>query len=184
MLLCLWFNHFLDSRAEIHRIFALFFLENLRHSEINWPLKCGQGNGFDDNCPNTFPAWSDCCYDPEERRFIQNIIEHNMYEQNSSFWMQLKLSNIDVWPTNILHFQSYYQIWVDAMELNLLMIVVLLQIFVEKVKEIVTMTLTVLEPWNVAATIVSVLFLLILNVAMTLINKIEYSIFTNYCYIP
>ena len=62
------------------------------------------------------------------------------------------------------------------MELNLLMIVVLLQIFVEKVKEIVTMTLTVLEPWNVAATIVSVLFLLILNVAMTLINKIEYII--------
>ena len=75
--------------------------------------------------------------------------------------------------TNTLHFQSYYQIWVDAMELNLLMIVVLLQIFVEKVKEIVTMTLTVLEPWNVAAAIVLVLFLLILNVAMTLINKIE-----------
>ena len=87
-------------------------------------------------------------------------------------------------PSNsTLHFQSYYQIWVDAMELNLLMIVVLLQTFVEKVKEIVTMTLTVLEPWNVAATIVSVLFLLILTVAMTLINKIEYSISTNYWYI-
>ena len=40
-------------------------------SECDANLKCGQGNGFDDNCPNTFPSWSDCCYDPEERRFLQ-----------------------------------------------------------------------------------------------------------------
>ena len=38
------FNQFLDPRAEIHKILALDFLENLRHqktkrhSEINWPL--------------------------------------------------------------------------------------------------------------------------------------------------
>ena len=39
MLLLCWFDHFLDSRAEICQIFRCF-LENLwhsRHSEINWP---------------------------------------------------------------------------------------------------------------------------------------------------
>ena len=41
-------------------------------SECDANLKCGQGNGFDDNCPSTFPSWSDCCYDPEERKFFQN----------------------------------------------------------------------------------------------------------------
>jgi hypothetical protein len=28
------FNQFLDSRAEIHQIFALVFLENLRHQKV------------------------------------------------------------------------------------------------------------------------------------------------------
>ena len=43
MPLSFWFDHFLDSRAEILQIFGLVFVENLRHpkshSEINWPIK-------------------------------------------------------------------------------------------------------------------------------------------------
>ena len=42
MPLSFWLNHFLDSRAEIHQIFALFFFGKLKtpksHSEINWPF--------------------------------------------------------------------------------------------------------------------------------------------------
>ena len=37
----LWFDHFLDSRAEICQIFRWFFVKFKRskeHSEINWPL--------------------------------------------------------------------------------------------------------------------------------------------------
>ena len=41
-LLC-WFDHFLDSRAEICQIFSFFFFGKSmtpeRHSEINWSLK-------------------------------------------------------------------------------------------------------------------------------------------------
>ena len=37
-----WFNHGLDSREEIHQIFALFFFEKFKtsksHFEINWSL--------------------------------------------------------------------------------------------------------------------------------------------------
>ena len=29
-----WFDHFLDSRTEIHQNFVLFFLENLRHQKV------------------------------------------------------------------------------------------------------------------------------------------------------
>ena len=39
MIVCLWFDHFLDSRAEICHIFRWFFgkLKKFkRHSEINW----------------------------------------------------------------------------------------------------------------------------------------------------
>ena len=29
-------------------------------------LRCGQGNGLDDNCNSeSFPAYYDCCYEPE-----------------------------------------------------------------------------------------------------------------------
>ena len=41
MSLSFWFNHFLDSRAEIHQIFAMVFWKfktSKSHSEINWPL--------------------------------------------------------------------------------------------------------------------------------------------------
>ena len=42
LLLC-WFDHFLDSRAEICHFFSMFFFEKFKtwksHSEINWPLK-------------------------------------------------------------------------------------------------------------------------------------------------
>ena len=37
MHLSFWMDHFLDSRSEIHQIFALL-LKNWSHSEINWPL--------------------------------------------------------------------------------------------------------------------------------------------------
>jgi len=30
-------------------------------------LKCGQGNGFDDNCGSGFPSDADCCYDPNKQ---------------------------------------------------------------------------------------------------------------------
>ena len=42
MLLLCWFDHFLDSRAEICQIFRWFFGKfktPRRHSEINWPLE-------------------------------------------------------------------------------------------------------------------------------------------------
>ena len=42
MLLLCWFDHFLDSRAEICQIFCFFFGKSMtpkRHSEINWPLE-------------------------------------------------------------------------------------------------------------------------------------------------
>ena len=32
--LSFWFKYFLDSRAEIHQIFALFFLVNLRNQKV------------------------------------------------------------------------------------------------------------------------------------------------------
>ena len=41
LLLC-WFEHFLDSRAELCQIFRWFCGKSMtskRHSEINWPLK-------------------------------------------------------------------------------------------------------------------------------------------------
>ena len=41
-------------------------------------LKCGQGNGRDDNCDSSlgFPSTHDCCYDPKKRKKIhlRNII--------------------------------------------------------------------------------------------------------------
>ena len=42
MPLSFWLDHFLDSRAEIHQIFAGFFGKlktSKSHSEINWPLQ-------------------------------------------------------------------------------------------------------------------------------------------------
>ena len=37
-------------------------------------LKCGQGNGRDDNCPNMpgFSVLDDCCYDPNTSNLLFN----------------------------------------------------------------------------------------------------------------
>ena len=41
--------------------------------ECQGNLKCGEGNGFENNCPTTFPSMvigivmHDCCYDAEKR---------------------------------------------------------------------------------------------------------------------
>ena len=60
----LWFDHFLDSEAEICQIFLRFFLENLkeskRQSEINWSLE-DLGGTF----PNNNRATSNCEPEPE-----------------------------------------------------------------------------------------------------------------------
>ena len=38
-------------------------------------LKCGEGNGFENNCPSTFPSQysPDCCYDAEKRMQFYQI---------------------------------------------------------------------------------------------------------------
>ena len=48
MLLLCWFDHFLDSRAEICQIFHWLFGKSMtlkRHSEIYWPLGFTHGQG-------------------------------------------------------------------------------------------------------------------------------------------
>ena len=39
-------------------------------------LKCGQGNGFDDNCDTTlgFPSTHDCCYDPNKGKHLSQLL--------------------------------------------------------------------------------------------------------------
>ena len=59
MLLLCWFDHFLDSTAEICQIFRWLFGKSMklkRHSEINWPLRGCWG------------CWTTCI-----RNFFQNI---------------------------------------------------------------------------------------------------------------
>ena len=43
-----------------------------RDSDCFGDLKCGAGNGFDDNCDSSlgFPATHDCCYDPSKCKKI------------------------------------------------------------------------------------------------------------------
>ena len=56
MLLLCWFDHFLDSRAEICQIFRWFFGKSMtpkRHSEINWPLLITYKFRPSKSCPNT-----------------------------------------------------------------------------------------------------------------------------------
>ena len=58
MLLLCWFEHFLDSRAEICQIFRCFFGKfkiSIWHSEINWPFpkSCFTIFGFDTSAVHT-----------------------------------------------------------------------------------------------------------------------------------
>ena len=43
--------------------------------ECQGNLKCGEGNGFENNCPSTFPSQygPDCCYDAEKRMQFYQI---------------------------------------------------------------------------------------------------------------
>ena len=43
-----------------------------RDSDCFGDLKCGQGNGFDNNCDSSlgFPSTHDCCYNPNKGRKI------------------------------------------------------------------------------------------------------------------
>ena len=45
-------------------------------------LKCGEGNGRDDNCDNTlgFPKVYDCCYDPNEGNFAIITLNKTKYQ--------------------------------------------------------------------------------------------------------
>ena len=61
MLLLCWFDHFLDSRAEICQIFCWFFgkfKKSKRHSEINWPLAVHNWCWIFNNAFEYFMTWT------------------------------------------------------------------------------------------------------------------------------
>ena len=94
MTLSFWLDHFLDSRAEIHQIFALsFFSENWRHqshSEINWPLKSAEKHW---NFWQVKQAWS------KDRVKIWT-------DFRTVYWKRLKTS-----PHTCDHILRYFFVW-------------------------------------------------------------------------
>ena len=47
-------------------------------------LKCGQGNGLDDNCDTSlgFPSDYDCCYDPSKRALVAGAVDKDGQEMD------------------------------------------------------------------------------------------------------
>ena len=65
-------------------------------------LKCGQGNGRDDNCDSSlgFPSTHDCCYDPKKRKKIHlrnNVSKVQKSHQNRIFCQTMLSGSLQVY---------------------------------------------------------------------------------------